>query len=126
MYIYMNRSSNRSKQTYSNFIGLVQLSSHYRLTGNLKFASNLPYTLHAYRKLMLFLPLFYLTSVLTSLPQPTSISARTYNFQSIPLTICNKEYSPAVKKGINQWHVCGCILNLRYIYLWSFKLTQSY
>ena len=34
----MNRSSN--KQTYSNFIGLVQLSSHYKLTGNL-IASNL-------------------------------------------------------------------------------------
>ena len=75
----MNRSSN--KKTYSNFIGLVQLSSHYKLTGNLKFASNLPYTLHAYRKRMLFLPLFYLTLVLTSLPQPTSTSARTYNFE---------------------------------------------
>ena len=34
----MNRSSN--KQTYSNFIGLVQLWSHYKLTGNL-IASNL-------------------------------------------------------------------------------------
>ena len=34
----MNRRSN--KQTYSNFIGLLQLSSHYKLTGNL-IASNL-------------------------------------------------------------------------------------
>ena len=95
----MNRSSN--KRTYSNFIGLFQLSSHYKLTGNLKFASNLPYTFHAYRKLIPFLLLFYLTLVLTSLPQPTSTSNRTYNFQGIRLTICNKEYMPHTRTVIS-------------------------
>ena len=63
--------------------------------------------------------------VLTSLPQPTSTSTRTYNFQSTLLTICNKEYSYfcSKQKEINQWHICACILNLRYIYLWTTYLS---
>ena len=47
----------------------------------------------------------------------------------VPLmkTMRNKEYSYfcSKQKGINQWHICACILNFK-IYLWGFKLTQSY
>ena len=34
------------------------------------------------------------------------------------MTICNKEYSffCSKQKGINQWHICTCILNLRCIF----------
>ena len=56
-------------------------------------------------------------------------SARTYNFPSIPLTICNKEYSNfcSKQKGINQWHICACILNFTiYLEVLQCTLTQSY
>ena len=71
--------------------------------------------------------LFSYLLIYIGLPQPWS--ARIYNFQSIPWTICNKEYSYfcSKQKGINQWHICACILNFTiYLRHLQCKLTQSY
>ena len=56
----------------------------------------------------------------------TAQDLATYDY-SLMKTMRNKEYSYfcSKQKGINQWRICACILNFK-IYLWSFKLTQSY
>ena len=99
--IIMNRSSNKQIQRlYFNFIW--KFNFQVIITGN--YASNLQQTLHA-----CISETYAMSSPISfniGLDKSAIIcSPRTYNFQSIPLTICDKKYSyfcsKQIKKSIN-------------------------
>ena len=87
--IIMNRSSN--KQTYRLYFNFIfKFNFQVILTGN--YASNLQQTLHACVSETYGMSSHILVNI--GLDKSAIIcSARTYNFQSIPFTICNKQCS---------------------------------
>ena len=96
--IIMNRSSN--KQTYRLYFNFIcKFNFQVNITGN--YASNLQQTLHACISETYAMSSPVLFNIILD-KSAIICSARTYNFQSIPLTICNKQYSYFCSKQIKQ------------------------
>ena len=96
--IVMNRSSNTQIfRLYFNFI--CKFNFQVIITGN--YASNLQQTLHACisETYAMSSPILFNIGLDKS---AIICSPRTYNFQSIPLTICNKQYSYFCSKQIKE------------------------
>ena len=115
--IIMNRSS--KKQAYKLYVNFIcKFNFQVIITGN--YASNLQQTLYACisETNASSSPILFNTALDT----PAIIwSARTYNFQSIPLTICHKEYSYFCSKQIKE------SINGISVHLWSVSLiTQRF
>ena len=95
--IIMNRSSN--KQTYRLYFNFIcKFNFQVIITGN--YASNLKQTLHA-----CISETYAMSSIIFNIGLDKSAiicGPRTYNFQSIPFTICNKQYSYFCSKQIKE------------------------
>ena len=96
--IIMNRSSNKQiYRLYFNFI--CKFNFQVIITGN--YASNLWQTLHACISETYALSSPVLFNICLD-KSAIICSPRTYNFQSIPSTICNKPYSYFCSKQIKE------------------------
>ena len=96
--IIKNRSSNKQiYRLYFNFI--CKFNFQVIITGNYMLLTCSRHCIHAYRKIKLSSPILFNIGLDKS---AIICSPRTYNFQSIPSTICNKHYSYFCSKQIKE------------------------